>query len=93
MGRVHVPVDPGHFHPTKVELRVGDPTKAKEKLGRTHSVKLSEMNDAGLAAVKTKQGRKTRQDCGHGGVPRQMSGLPNTSSRRRIRAPPISPNR
>ncbi|MEI7983345.1 MAG: GDP-mannose 4,6-dehydratase, partial [Bacteroidota bacterium] len=32
-GKVVVRVDPRYFRPTEVELLIGDPTKAKEKLG------------------------------------------------------------
>jgi len=35
-GRCLVEVDPRYFRPTEVELLIGDPTKAKEKLGWTH---------------------------------------------------------
>ena len=35
-GRVLVRVDPRYFRPTEVELLIGDPTKAREKLGWEH---------------------------------------------------------
>lgn len=35
-GALRVAVDPRYFRPTEVELLIGDPTKAKEKLGWTH---------------------------------------------------------
>ena len=35
-GRCLVEVDPRYFRPTEVELLLGDPTKAQEKLGWTH---------------------------------------------------------
>ncbi|MBT9290301.1 GDP-mannose 4,6-dehydratase [Prosthecodimorpha staleyi] len=35
-GRVLVEVDPRYFRPTEVELLIGDPTKAHEKLGWRH---------------------------------------------------------
>lgn len=35
-GRVLVEVDPRYFRPTEVDLLIGDPAKAKEKLGWTH---------------------------------------------------------
>lgn len=35
-GRCLVEVDPRYFRPTEVELLIGDPTKAREKLGWTH---------------------------------------------------------
>jgi GDPmannose 4,6-dehydratase len=34
-GKVVIEVDPRYFRPTEVELLLGDPTKAKEKLGWT----------------------------------------------------------
>ena len=35
-GKLMVAVDPRYFRPTEVELLIGDPTKAREKLGWTH---------------------------------------------------------
>ncbi|WP_369024972.1 GDP-mannose 4,6-dehydratase [Qipengyuania sp. RANM35] len=35
-GRLLVEVDPRYFRPTEVDLLIGDPTKAREKLGWTH---------------------------------------------------------
>lgn len=35
-GKVLVAVDPAYFRPTEVELLLGDPTKAREKLGWSH---------------------------------------------------------
>tara|TARA_B100000678_G_scaffold287844_1_gene295164 strand:+ start:387 stop:1463 length:1077 start_codon:yes stop_codon:yes gene_type:complete len=35
-GRLLIEVDPRYFRPTEVELLLGDPTKAKEKLGWVH---------------------------------------------------------
>lgn len=35
-GKVLIEVDPRYFRPTEVELLLGDPTKAKEKLGWVH---------------------------------------------------------
>jgi GDPmannose 4,6-dehydratase len=35
-GQVRVEVDPRYFRPTEVELLIGDPSKAREKLGWTH---------------------------------------------------------
>lgn len=35
-GKCLIEVDPRYFRPTEVELLIGDPTKAKEKLGWTH---------------------------------------------------------
>jgi GDPmannose 4,6-dehydratase len=42
-GRVLVEVDPRYFRPTEVDLLIGDPTKAHEKLGWRHEVKLDEL--------------------------------------------------
>jgi GDPmannose 4,6-dehydratase len=35
-GQLRVAVDPRYFRPTEVELLIGDPSKAREKLGWTH---------------------------------------------------------
>jgi GDPmannose 4,6-dehydratase len=35
-GRLLVAIDPRYFRPTEVELLIGDPAKAREKLGWTH---------------------------------------------------------
>ena len=54
--RVLVEVDPAYFRPTEVELLLGDPTKAKEKLGWVPSHSLEElvkdMMDHDLADAK-----------------------------------------
>ena len=42
-GNVLVEVDPKYFRPTEVELLIGDPSKAKEKLGWEPETKLSEL--------------------------------------------------
>ena len=42
-GRVLVEVDPRYFRPTEVDLLIGDPTKAREKLGWRHETKLDEL--------------------------------------------------
>jgi GDPmannose 4,6-dehydratase len=36
-GRILVEVDPRYFHPTEVELLIGDSRKAREKLGWRHN--------------------------------------------------------
>lgn len=41
--RVLIEVDPRYFRPTEVELLLGDPTKAKEKLGWTHETSAREL--------------------------------------------------
>lgn len=42
-GQVVVKVDPRYFRPTEVETLLGDPTKAKEKLGWVPKITLEEM--------------------------------------------------
>ncbi|MDB5674963.1 MAG: gmd [Sphingomonas bacterium] len=42
-GRELVKVDPRYFRPTEVDILIGNPTKAKEKLGWTATVKLPEL--------------------------------------------------
>jgi GDPmannose 4,6-dehydratase len=41
--RCLIEVDPRYFRPTEVDLLIGDPTKAREKLGWTHKTSLKEM--------------------------------------------------
>lgn len=56
-GRVMVEVDPRYFRPTEVELLLGDPTKAREKLGWTHDTSVRdlarEMVEADLEVMRT----------------------------------------
>jgi GDPmannose 4,6-dehydratase len=42
-GAVLVEIDPRYFRPTEVELLLGDPTKAREKLGWTHTTVFADM--------------------------------------------------
>ena len=42
-GRLLVRVDPRYYRPTEVELLIGDPSKAKEKLGWSATTTLSEL--------------------------------------------------
>ncbi len=42
-GDTVIEVDPSYFRPTEVELLIGDPTKAKEKLGWEPEVKFEEL--------------------------------------------------
>ncbi len=60
-GKVMVQVDPRYFRPTEVELLLGDPTKAKEKLGWVHETKwqdlCTEMVQADLLTVAREQRR------------------------------------
>jgi len=56
-GQILVRVDSVYFRPTEVDLLLGDPSKAREKLGWTHSTTLhelvSEMVAFDLALMKT----------------------------------------
>lgn len=55
-GRLLVAIDPRYFRPTEVELLIGDPTKAREKLGWTHGTSprdlAREMVQADLRVMK-----------------------------------------
>jgi GDPmannose 4,6-dehydratase len=42
-GRLLIEVDPRYFRPTEVELLIGDPAKAKEKLGWQHETSVREL--------------------------------------------------
>jgi GDPmannose 4,6-dehydratase len=42
-GKVIVKVDPRYFRPTEVETLLGDPTKAREKLGWTPQTSFAEL--------------------------------------------------
>jgi GDPmannose 4,6-dehydratase len=54
-GRVLVKIDPRYFRPTEVDLLIGDPTKARTKLGWRHTVSfealVAEMVAADLETV------------------------------------------
>jgi GDPmannose 4,6-dehydratase len=54
-GRILVEVDPGYFRPTEVDILVGDPSKARSRLGWRHRVSfeqlVAEMVAADLEAV------------------------------------------
>ena len=56
-GRTLVEVDPRYFRPTEVDLLIGDPTKAREKLGWTHETPwrdlCTEMVQADLQLART----------------------------------------
>lgn len=52
-GRCLVEVDPRYFRPTEVDLLIGDPTKAKQKLGWTHQTSVRELvNEMVLADLE-----------------------------------------
>jgi GDPmannose 4,6-dehydratase len=63
-GRVLVKIDPRYFRPTEVDLLIGDPTKAREKLGWTHTMGLAdmvrEMVESDLKVVARERDRSDR---------------------------------
>ena len=63
-GAVIVEVDPRYFRPTEVDLLIGDPTKAREKLGWSATITLeemvTEMVQSDLGVVQREQDRKDR---------------------------------
>ena len=42
-GKVLVEVDPHYFRPTEVDVLIGDPSKARQKLGWKHRVSFDEL--------------------------------------------------
>jgi GDPmannose 4,6-dehydratase len=53
VGQEVIAIDPRYFRPTEVELLIGDPTKAKEKLGWTLKYDLAALvKDMILSDVK-----------------------------------------
>jgi GDPmannose 4,6-dehydratase len=65
-GRVLVEIDRRYFRPTEVDVLLGDPTKARTKLGWHHKVSfdalVQEMVEADLAQVKRDNVRRNRYD-------------------------------
>lgn len=66
VGKEVVCIDPRYFRPTEVDLLIGDPTKAKQKLGwqPKHDLKslIKDMIDSDLALMKKE---KMLKDAGH----------------------------
>ena len=62
-GRVLVKIDPRYFRPTEVDLLLGDPSKARSKLGWQHTVSfdqlVAEMVAADLKTVANERSRVT----------------------------------
>ena len=58
-GRVLIEVDPRYFRPTEVDLLLGDPSKAHQRLGWRHKTTfdqlVKEMVEADLAIVRQEQ--------------------------------------
>lgn len=65
-GAVLVRVDPRYFRPTEVEQLLADPSRAKQKLGWTHTTTFAdlvkEMVDADMQKVASEQSRRNRHD-------------------------------
>ena len=65
-GQVLVEVDPRYFRPTEVDLLLGDPSKARQRLGWRHKTSfddlVKEMVAADLAVVAREKVRKSRHD-------------------------------
>jgi GDPmannose 4,6-dehydratase len=65
-GKVLVEIDTGYFRPTEVEALIGDPSKARQKLGWRHKVSFAqlveEMVDADLVAVRHEHARRDRRE-------------------------------
>lgn len=61
-GRVLVEVDPRYFRPTEVELLIGNPTKAKEKLGWVHETKWEQLCAEMVAADMINVAKEQRRN-------------------------------
>jgi GDPmannose 4,6-dehydratase len=65
-GRILVQIDPRYFRPTEVDVLLGDPTKARTKLGWHHKVSFAmlvqEMVKTDFAAVKLESARRSRHE-------------------------------
>jgi GDPmannose 4,6-dehydratase len=61
-GKVVVEVDPRYFRPTEVELLLGDPTKAREKLGWVHETKWEALCAEMVAADMVTVARERRRN-------------------------------
>lgn len=65
-GRILVSIDARYFRPTEVDLLIGDPTKARTKLGWTHSTSFTdlvkEMMEGDLVRVRAEGHRRSRHD-------------------------------
>ncbi len=65
-GHVLVEIDPRYFRPTEVDELLGDPSKARRKLGWSHKVTFDELTremvEADLVAVREERKRNDRHD-------------------------------
>ena len=64
-GKVLVEIDPRYFRPTEVDHLLGDPTKARAKLGWRHKVSfddlVKEMVNADRETIRTEGHRLDRE--------------------------------
>jgi GDPmannose 4,6-dehydratase len=65
-GQILVEVDPRYFRPTEVDVLLGDPGKARQKLGWRHKTSFADlvrdMVDSDLALVRLEKERTNRHD-------------------------------
>jgi GDPmannose 4,6-dehydratase len=65
-GKVRIEIDARYYRPTEVDLLIGDPSKAHQKLGWRHKTGFDElvceMVDADLALIRTEGARRNRHD-------------------------------
>ncbi|APF39523.1 GDP-mannose 4,6-dehydratase [Chelatococcus daeguensis] len=65
-GKTLVRIDPRYFRPTEVDLLLGDPSKAREKLGWQHRISfrelVKEMVESDLKSVRNEDERRNRHD-------------------------------
>ena len=61
-GRTLVEIDPRYFRPTEVDLLIGDPSKARAKLGWRHSVTFEELVAEMVAADLENVARNSDRD-------------------------------
>ena len=65
-GQLLIAIDPRYFRPTEVDILLGDPSKARQRLGWRHKTSfddlVKEMVDADLAARRHEKERKNRHD-------------------------------
>ena len=64
--QVLIEIDARYFRPSEVDLLVGDPSKARQRLGWRHKTSfddlVTEMVEADLAAIRREKERKNRHD-------------------------------
>jgi GDPmannose 4,6-dehydratase len=65
-GKTLVEIDPRYFRPTEVDILLGDPSRARQKLGWHHKTSFAElvrvMVESDLALVRLERERVNRHD-------------------------------